>query len=80
MIRSTERQVVGSIPILGNKILNVFISSFWNEDKALSSTTQHAMPREFSGKWGGVNEVSYTRVGLGSLCLLPTLCEIKILK
>ena len=44
-------QVVGSIPTRGDKIFNIFISSLWWQNAALSCATQHAMPPEFSGKW-----------------------------
>ena len=53
--------VVDSIPIRGNEILNIFISSLWHQGKspALSSATQYAMPRKIPRKGGnGVSLLS----------------------
>ena len=40
----------------GNEIFDILIFSLSNKSVALSSATQHAMPPEFSGKWGVVSQ------------------------
>ena len=60
------RQIVGSIPIQGNEIFNISISSPWWQKAALSSQLQ--MPPQFGGKWGA--ECLNTRFPLPTLLLV----------
>ena len=52
-LASVNGTVVGSIPTRRNSIFNIFqfFALVTRHSVALSLATQHAMPREFEGKW-----------------------------
>ena len=75
------RLVVGSIPTRGNQIFK-FIISFCaltsRHSTVLSSATQHAIPSEFSEKWG--KECLYTRFSLPTLLCAGYSVKLRINK
>ena len=68
---------MGSIYIRGNEIFNItiFFALVSRTSAALSSTTQHAMPTEFDGKWA--KEYINIRIPLPTLLLAGNRMTLK---